>query len=281
MKESAGKHSGKSKAVPLEMTTPWQKYANLVLIPLIIGLSVFLLVRFRLNAAAQAKANEMGLLSDVQMRLAEFRTMDIPRGASMEQLASFRDSKYLEVEKLIDQLLESAKEPTIRSEALVARGDLNWIIANFPALPGATTQPTLATPKPAEAYLEEAQSSYDQVLKDYANQPISRASARLGLGAIAENRGYFDAAIKDYQTLVDDTATPAAFTLVAQLHLTTIKSAREPYFFGSFGGPAMTPDLLPTTQSTTAPSMQPTTQSKTVPTTVPVMSKAPTTQPGH
>ncbi len=177
MKEPV-KTPARSKAVEIDMASPWQKYANVVLIPVIIGLTVFLLVRFRMNANAEAKAADAALLTNIRLQLSQMRQRELsPISANPAQFAEYRNATHFENEKQIDSLLESTKDPVTRAEALVAKGDLNWIAANFPELPGATTQPSLRASKPIDDYIAAAEKAYSTVVKDYADQPTAFVSA--------------------------------------------------------------------------------------------------------
>jgi len=266
MKEPTAKTPGKSKPVQLEMTSPWQKYANVVLIPVIIGLTVFLLVRFRMNANADAKAADSAALTDIRLQLSQIRQREMaPVTAIPAQYAEYRNATHAETEKRIDSLLDTTKDPVIRAEALVAKGDLNWIAANFPVLPGAATQPSLRSTKSPEEHLAIAEQAYNTVLKDYADQTTAAYSAQLGLGALAENRQKWDDAIAAYKTVADDKSAPAAFSSVASQRLEIIKMIREPVYLGQAA-------TKPTTEPSTTMPVEPTTR----PTT---MSVAPTTMP--
>ncbi|CAN5445393.1 hypothetical protein BH10PLA1_BH10PLA1_16380 [soil metagenome] len=250
MTDQTGKKIVKSKAVQVDMTSPWQKYANVVLIPVIIGMSVFLLVRFRMNAAANAVSQEKADLTSVRMMLRDFRSADPSRSSgNQDQLAMFRDSRYLDASRKIEELLASAKDPYIRAEALIAQGDLNWLIANFPQLPGATTRPSLKAPKSNDEYLAAAEKAYKSVVNDYVDQRMSAISARLGLGAIAENRRDWTDANKDYQIVADDKSAPAAFSTLAQQRLEIIKVIKEPVLLGQAHAPTTqdVESMLPTT----------------------------------
>jgi len=237
MTEPTGKKYVKSKAVELDMTSPWQKYANWVLIPIIIGLTAFLLYRFRMNAAENALAQERGDLTNVRMMLRDIRQADPTRTSSQEQLANFRDARYLDASRKIEELLASAKDPFIRAEAQVALGDLNWLIANFPQLPGATTRPALKGPKSTEDYLALAERAYKIVVTDYVEQRISAITARMGLASIAENRRNWDEAAKNYQIVADDTSAPEAFVTLAKQRLELLKTIKEPLFLGQVHAP--------------------------------------------
>ncbi len=270
MKEPAGQpESRKSKAVQIDMPSPWQKYANVILIPIIIGLTVFLLIRFRMNAAADAKAADQQALTEIRLRLTNMRQLDLSRiQVGPDQLATYRNSSQSDTEKLIDSLLDSTKDPVMRAEALIAKGDLNWNTGTFPELPGATTRPSLQSKLSADEYLNAATSAYASVLKDYPTIQPAAVSARLGLGAIAENNRDWEAARKQYQAVLDDKNVPLAFSEVATARLAIMKTIQDPVYIGT---PKTMKVLEALTTKPTTQATQPTTQAvaTTKPTTIP------------
>ncbi len=273
MKEPAGQpETRKSKAVQVDLPSPWQKYANYVLIPLIIGLTAYLLVRFRLNAAADAKAADQRNLTEVRQQLSRMRQLDLTSmRISPAQLSTIRNSNHSDVDKMIDSLLDSTKDPIIRAEAMVARGDLNWITGTFPELPGATTNPSLQAKLSSEDYLNAATAAYTTVLKEYPTNQTAAVSARLGLGAIAENKRDWNEARKQYQAVIDEKTVPTAFSESANARLAIMKTIEAPVFIGT---PKTMTALEAMTAAATTQSTQPTTQAiaTTMPTTLPATS---------
>lgn len=286
MKEPAGKpEAKKSKAVQVDMASPWQKYANAVLIPVIIGLTVFLLIRFRMNANADAKAADEQALTEVRQRITSMRMMDVSRlQIGADQLSTYRNSNQADTEKMIDALLDSTKDPVIRAEALVAKGDLNWLTATFPELPGATTRQSLQPTKPIDDYLTAATSAYASVLKEFPTVQPAAVSAHLGLGAIAENKRDWDEARKQYQAVIDAKSVASAFTEVAKQRLEIMKTIQDPVYIGKTKSAAAIEAMMSamnssTTQPTTQSSAttQPTAATQRVATTMPTT--APSSQP--
>src|SRR5690606_12468381 len=60
-------------------------------------------------------------------------------------------------------------EPAMLAEALVARGDLNWIIANYPELADGENAPAVPTDEQRATALEEARTAYERILGNYPN----------------------------------------------------------------------------------------------------------------
>ncbi len=269
MNDTAGQNTGKkSKAVQLpDAPNVWQKYANYILIPLIIGLTVYLLVRFRMNAAAEAKSRDELELTQLRLRLHEWRVSDYAAMLPDEAYASLRDSRYAESNQLADSLLKNAKEPIIRAETTLARGDLNWFMANATVSPLAATRPALAPPKSPDQFLAAAEQDYQDVIKNFPAQTLSVATARLGLAAVFENRRQWDSAVEQYKLVADDAAIPEAYRNQAKVRINAAGVLRTPMYITRF-------DVAPlTTQPVDA--MDPT--DATDPTGVPGSTTAPAT----
>lgn len=250
MKDPAPTKS-KSKQAEVDQTPTWQKYANAILIPVIIGLAIYLLVRYRINANEAARVAEQQTLTAIRSRIHNLREADLDQ-MSPEMIDNLRDTRYRETDKLIADLLATAKDPAMRAEILIARGDLNWTVAQIPDLPGATTQPNLEPEVPRDRLLAAAESAYNEVLTQHADRPLAVNSARLGLAAIAENRRQFDEAAKFLQAVEDDANAPEAFKLQAKAQREQLKTIRQPIYIAPATQPAPAVESA-TTQPTTNP----------------------------
>jgi hypothetical protein len=255
----------KSKKVDVDMTPAWQKYANMILLVVIIGLAVYLLVRYRMDANKAARTAEQQTLTAVRSRIHQLRDAEFNL-LSQEMIDTMRDTRYRETDKLITDLLATAKEPNIRAEALIAKGDLNWAIANFPDLPGATTRPDLNPETPKDKMLNVAEAAYNEVLSQYASQPLAASSARIGLAAIAQNRSKFDDAAKLLKAVEDDANAPEAFKKLAKAQREQLKDISQPIYIAPSTQPASDVELLGSTRPTTQPAV---TAATTKPTTQP------------
>ena len=102
-----------------------------------------------------------------------------------------------------------------RSSRLV--GDYNWYLATLPT-PMPATRPSgeYVELLPSEDRLADAEAAYTKVIDDYAADAAQQVAARMGLAAIAEENGDFDAARDHYQVLLDDDRTPEPFAEVAR-----------------------------------------------------------------
>jgi hypothetical protein len=119
----------------------------------------------------------------------------------------------------------------------------------MPSLAGASTQPSLQFKDPKEL-LASASDAYQSVLNTYADQKHAAVAARFGLAAIAENRGDFDAAKKQYEAISQMTSDIAAYQQMANLRLKMVDDLRKPVIMANAATePADLPPEVPTTQA--------------------------------
>jgi hypothetical protein len=177
---------------------------------------------------------------------------------------------------------------------------LNWILANLPDLPGAATQPALKIARDPAELLKAAEDAYQTVLTKYADQQHAAVAAHFGLAAIAENRGNWDVAKKEYEIIASMKNVPQAYLEQARIRLQKLPELEQPVMIAA---PATMPNwaalqaaastmpssplpptiAAPTTFSATKPSppgvapapvKPPTTAPKPSPTTAPATSAA-------
>ncbi len=149
-------------------------------------------------------------------------------------MARSRDSLSAEAESALEVALRTAVDPRVRADAYVAHGNLDWLLANFPPLPAAATQPSLALPKSSADYLAAAASAYSEVLKD----PLSKnqaavTAARFGLSAIAENKEDWALAQRYYNDVINDPGTAPAMKEYGQGRLKVLEDLKRPVLLAS------------------------------------------------
>jgi TolA-binding protein len=183
------------------------------------------------------------------------------------QQASQRKQVLTAARDSIQTVLDESDNPTLKAQALLARGDLYWTAANLPPIQGAATQPSLQLPQSNDELLKQAETSYQQILKEYPGEKRVVASAEFGLAAIRENQRQFDDAEKIYKGIIDS-SSDAMYKDLATTRLGLLEKAKLPVYLGSTQPSTPTPFLTtkPTTNaSSTAPTSRPTTT--TAPTT--------------
>jgi hypothetical protein len=128
----------------------------------------------------------------------------------------------------IAEAMRLSDDRKIQAEALIAKGDLNWTLANQPTLQGASTQPSLQLGKDPKELTNLAADAYQTVLSNYADLKYAAIAARFGLAAIAENRGEFDAAKSQYEKIKSENPDSGAFIDQADARLRALEIIRQP-----------------------------------------------------
>jgi tetratricopeptide (TPR) repeat protein len=237
-------------------------HANKILIGVILICLIVILVRHRMGAAREQVQMTRGRLAQTQEALGRLEFLDrtnlsdAGRALERKKIAS-------EASVAIEQVLADTKDPddaAVRAAAWIARGDLNWELANMRPPAGAATQPQLALQHPPAVYLENAEDAYKNVLKNYASQKVAKVTALLGLAAIEENRGNWDQAKEYYNQVLADQSLAQAFRDVARQRLELIPRIRTPVYLGSFSSTQPSPPA--TMAAATLPATQPATHAE-------------------
>src|SRR4051812_25820831 len=122
----------------------FRRYGTQILLGLLIVVLVFVLIR---NRAANAQLTEEECRKSLTN--ARFAIEQLPRTVPMGAAADPKDSldrvaRAREgVEQQLNFIFEHAEDPAILAEARLARGDLNWELANYPKFAEAATRPSL------------------------------------------------------------------------------------------------------------------------------------------
>jgi hypothetical protein len=212
-----------------ELPNLWREYANKLLLGLIVVMLVIFLLRYRAQQAEEARLNASTNLSVAERAIHDLWYQPLMLVGNQPGMAKTRDDLAGEAENALDGAMRSAEEPTLRADVYVARGNLNWLLANFPALPAAATQPSMRLPKSNSDYLAAAASAYSEVL----NPPLSDnhpalTAARLGLAAIAENKADWTSAEKYYNQVIGDSMTDATMKDYGQRRLKMLDELKKP-----------------------------------------------------
>lgn len=251
----------------------WREYGSRILLVVLVAAIVFLLVRYwndkKLRDAqmvteamqsANSSVRELGLLP-----------LEIRAGGSAADVAENRQRVVQHAEQSINTVLNSAKDPKVLADAYLARGDLNWTLANFPELPGAETLPSNLQLSNRDPFMEQARSSYEKVLDpQYSGSTTDVFYARMGLAAVAENMGQWDQAKSQYEGIRDAANMPESFKQLANTRLTDLTKAQTPVLL-------VPPPLVAPAQPASAPSTQE--APGLTPTSISVTATAPSTQP--
>lgn len=233
-----------------------RRYGTRILLGVVLVVLVVVIIFNRIHAKkAAVQAAHEGLAS-AQYALSELRSFNTfqyltPEG---DVLARIRQQLTEEARNGLSIALGQTGDSQVMAAALVAQGDLNWLVATLPPVPAATTRPSLnLEPEPSKA-LDLAEKSYQQVLSHYGEERISAIAARFGLAAIAENKKDWTTARTLYDTIANNPDTPTALKTQASVRLTILARLQNPILLAK---PSTQPD---TTQPTTEQAAPPTTQ---------------------
>ncbi|HET6248166.1 MAG TPA: hypothetical protein VFE47_10755 [Tepidisphaeraceae bacterium] len=272
----------------------FQQYGSRILLGVILCLLAYILVQRHLNDKAQKAKDASRSLGGAIYALNQLQSIPInpEHPIPPDQLVSIRKQYVQEVENRVGEVLANADDPKVRAQGLIVRGDLNWLLANFPPLP--TTRPSeFAMPKSSDEYLTAAAEAYNSVLQPPLNEDHqSVVAARLSLANIAENRDDWAKAKDYFQQVVDDPSAGKGPQRLAQSSIDQIKIIQKPVFISAnapeipikLGGPTEFGPSLPPGFSTSEPA-HPTTAPSTQPSsslpaaTQPSLPAGPATQP--
>jgi hypothetical protein len=185
-----------------------------------------------------------------------------------QQLVEVRKRWSDDARAAIDAVAGSATDPKLLAEALVAKGDLNWALAQMDDVPEATTQPSLRLDADPKTLLAAAESAYTEVLTQHADQKEAVIAANFGLAAVYESLGNWDNAKQKYQQILDDTNVAEAFRTQAKFRLERAADWSKPVLLAAATQPATQPSasaLLDGITGATQPSAAPATQATTAP----------------
>jgi hypothetical protein len=212
-----------------------------------------ILIYQRISAARERSSAAGGNLAMARYNIQQLEAFNPMRAADQEQAATLREQFADTARDALAAAQKNSSDSLILAEAEVARGDLNWTLANLPPLAGATTRPALRPPQTEDEYLKQAGEAYQSVLQKYPNEWLAVVSAHFGLAAIAENQGNWDAARKEYTAVSQMKNIPQTFRDQADTRMDDLEKLQEPV---KLGHPATAPATQAAT-SATKPSTRP------------------------
>jgi hypothetical protein len=259
------------------------KHGNTLLTGILIAMAVALLVRWRLNAATVEKQRIVAEVNDARAQVDQLRNPALAGSAA--DLIRNIESIETKANADLSDMLNTSSDADVKAQALAIRGDLYWQLANLPELPGAAVEPNLRLKKTPDELLAQSADAYNSVVNssDYASAHDSINAARLGLTAIAENRGEWAKARTLLDAIKNDPNASGEKLAAADVQLDMmVHNIQDPIYIAPPEGTgstttATTQPAIPTTVpivSTTAP---------VIPTTLPLIPKTvpgiPTTAP--
>lgn len=253
----------------------WRQYGTKILLGVVAVLAIILWIRVQRNNAIQQREMAGEALSSAVSGIQSIQNLPLtvrdPRltNEHAKQIQS-------QVETAISQVLDTSDDEAVKAEALVARGDLNWHLATLPgmrvtsALSGTRPTTSKAATRTAsnssevEELLNKAQRAYDAAAHTAGAKPLTVATAKFGIAAIAEERQQWDAARKAYEEVRDDKSISQPFQEHAKLKLDDLTTIQKPVLIGKPATEPALPDIEaqgpPAPTSTgTRPTTKPTT----------------------
>jgi len=215
----------------LDLPGEIKEHASQILLVLAIMALVASLIYYRVSSRNNNLVIAQTDLATAREAIGELQNP--PAIGDVKGYAAYRHARVADASTALTQALSLSTDRKLAAEALIARGDLNWALANATELPGATTQPALQLDQPRDAYLKESQQAYTTVLDQYTDQKEAGVAARFGLAAIAENRHDWDGATKLYQGLASDQTITAAYRDYAAQRLVGLTELKTPVRIGN------------------------------------------------
>ena len=199
----------------------WREYGNKILLVIIVGLLVYIAVRYYRDKKARDLEQVSVAMETIRTSMRELDQLQVAE-AMGSPASDARQKVSSTINDSISTVLSTSKDPKVLARAYIAQGDLDWKLANMPDPPGATTRPDLKISN-RDGLLGGAAESYSKVLEaPYSSDPLSVVTARMGLAAVAENRGKWDEAKSQYQAIVDAKNLSQAFKDIAAKRLTDL-----------------------------------------------------------
>jgi hypothetical protein len=250
------------------------KYGNSIATSVLIAAAIILFFRWRTASAEKAHNELANTLQIAQSQVDGLRSgrFAATGGSSADAMKALQQSQT-QATSAIEQLIGNTDAgPQVRAQAFVLRGDMYWYLANLPPLAGSESEASLRLPESPDTLLTKSAESYQQVLKDqtFADQHQQINAAHMGLAAIAENKGDWDTAKKEFDAVINDPNAVPVLADAAKAQLAGLTELKTPVYIAPPSGIAATQPVA----AVPAPMMGP-----FLPTTMPGLT--PTTTPGH
>lgn len=256
-----------------------RRYGGMILLIVLAAVVGYMLIRYRISSARDAHRIATENLATARTsinQLAQLHLYPIPPQQILDLRKRWADDARL----AIDSITATASEPKLLAEALLAKGDLNWALAQMDEPPAAATQPALRLETDQKTLLSEAESAYQQVLTEHGDQKQAVVGAHFGLAAVYESTGDWNEAKQMYEEITKDESVAEAFRQQARFRLEQASEWSRPVLIAAATQPAP-PTGVPflnapgTPATATAPA---TGETKTQPATTTQPATAPATQ---
>lgn len=228
----------------------WNRHGNKILLVFTLIAVAYAVYSYRQRAVTTARATTELDLSVARDTLTDLRSS--PLAVYPDQFyASKRKQALEDAGFALNEILEQTTSDDYRVQALILRGDLFYTLALLPDRAAATTQPSLQLGQTPDQLFTTAEQAYNTLISQFPARTTEIAHARLGLAAIAENKGDFTAATDQYNKLIADESISPIYRDVARRRLTMIPDLTRPMRLR--GTEAAIPTTLPSAAPTPTP----------------------------
>ncbi len=246
-------------------------YGGRVLLGIAIIILIIVLI---IQRSGRAQSEALKLQDDLAYANGQISRLEHAQVVGDGQV-TVRPAEVDQVRRLLQEIREKSSDKKVLAQAAVAQGDYSWAMANYPKVPGATTQPSLAPDKPRADLLNDAKDAYAQVITQYGDQPLAVVRAHFGLAAIAENQANWDEAKRQYESVAGMADASTYFQNFAKDKLKRLEEIRQPLLIGAVPDkpepvkPFVPPSVISTNPSPTTKTETPATKAAAVPATKP------------
>ena len=257
--------------------------SRILLAVLVVALAIVLVYQYTTGRVVQDLRSREALTSahdsldrihQMMEQLAQMRFLMVPSDA----IQKYRDDQVTAAQGAIHIALQ-ANDPSVKADAEVASGDLDFLRASIPPLPGSETRPSLNGygDRGREDLLKSADEAYSRVLSAPLNSnKDALRNARFGLAAIAEDREQWDKAKDFYQQIISDPSTSSTFKDMALERQGNLAMLQKPILMATPTTNTLGPDLMSLLATQPSVTIPPTTLP---PTTLPSATQPSATQP--
>ena len=221
------------------------RWGNTILTAVLLVLAGILAYRWWSQSASNARQQVLVQLTTARQEVDELRSPQLLQYPPAQLVGQVKLVEA-EVSGAVSDVINRADDATTKGRALLVRGDLNWSLANFPAVPGAATQPALRPSIPAEQYLDRASDAYAAVVALSGADAQTVAAAKLGLAYVAEDKRDWPAARSQFQAVADDKAVAVAvYAQAAADALAELPSLEQPTYVSAGGQASPVDGIVP------------------------------------
>lgn len=213
----------------VRLPTFWELHGNKILLAVIVVCLGVFVFQWQWSRRSQSLVVSADSLAEARLSLTELGNLGISP-THPEETAAVRAQLIDDIRQAMERVKLNSTDRAQLAELDVEHGDLNWLLAGMPELPGATTRPTLRLDQTPDQSLQNAQQAYQQVLDQYPDQNLAAVSAHFGLAAIYEDQHAWDKAAQEYKAIQNDPTASQGFKDEAKDRLQLLPEIAKPTY---------------------------------------------------